>query len=116
MAKLPFSETIKSDDLIFVSGQISLKEGTLELTSEDIVEQTHQTMINVKAALERAGASLSDIVKTTIYAVDLSKYADISDAYVSHLEEPYPAREFIGIKELPLDAKVEVSVIAKKSA
>lgn len=113
MANLPFSESFKSGQFIFVSGQIGLKEGTKELVSDDIIEQTHQVMKNVKGALERAGSSLNNIVKTTIYAVDLSNYSDVSDVYVSYLKEPYPAREFIGVKELPLGAKIEISVIAK---
>jgi len=78
-----------------------------------VVEQTHQVMKNVQKALESAGASLSDIVKTTIYTTDMSEYGEVSDAYVSHLTEPYPAREFICVKELPLGALVEISVIAK---
>lgn len=113
MAGLPFSESFKSGQFIFVSGQIGLKEGTKELISDDIVEQTHQVMKNIKGALERTGSSLNNIVKATIYAVDLSKYTEVSDVYVSYLKEPYPAREFIGVKELPLGAKIEISVIAK---
>ncbi|OGK29785.1 hypothetical protein A3F29_03110 [Candidatus Roizmanbacteria bacterium RIFCSPHIGHO2_12_FULL_33_9] len=114
MAGIPFSKTFKSGGFIFVSGQIGLKEGTTDLISEDIIDQTHQVMNNIKIALEEAGASIEDIVKTTIYAVDLTKYSEISDVYVSYLTEPYPAREFIGVKELPLGAKIEISVIAKK--
>lgn len=80
------------------------------------MEQTHRTMENVQTALKSAGASLSDIVKATIYATDLSSYKEVSDAYVGYLAEPYPAREFICVKQLPLDAQIEISVIAKKPA
>jgi|SRR3989344_6983686 len=110
---LPFSTTRTEGDFIFVSGQIALTEEG-KLLDGSIVEQTHQVMKNIQKALELAGVSLSDIVKATIYTTDMFEYNKVSDAYISYLTEPYPAREFICVKELPLEAQVEISVIAKK--
>lgn len=114
-SKLPFSKTVTSGGFIFVSGQVALTEEG-KLLEGSMEEQTQQTMENVQAALESAGASLSDIVKATVYVTDMSTSKEVSDAYVSHLTEPYPARELICVKELPLGAQVEISVIAKKPA
>ena len=110
---LPFSITRTEGGFIFVSGQVALTDEG-KLLDGSVVEETHQVMKNVQKALESAGASLSDIVKATIYTTDMSEYGKVSDAYVSYLTEPYPAREFICVKELPLGAQVEISVIAKK--
>ena len=113
MTKLPFSVARVDGDFIFASGQVALTEEG-KLLEGSMVEETHQVMKNVQKALESVGASLSDIVKATIYTTSMSEYGEVSDAYVSHLTEPYPARELICVKELPLGAQVEISVIAKK--
>src|SRR3989338_1481034 len=112
---LPFSTIREEGGFIFASGQIALTDEG-KLLEGSVVEQTHQVMKNVQKALESAGASLRDVVKTTIYTTDMSEYGQVSDAYVSHLIEPYPAREFVCVKGLPLGALMEVSVIAKKPA
>ena len=110
---LPFSIVRVEAGFVFVSGQVALTDEG-KLLEGSMVEQTHQIMKNIQKALESAETSLSDIIKATIYATDMSKYSEVSDAYISHLTEPYPAREFVCVKELPLGAQVEVSVIAKK--
>jgi 2-iminobutanoate/2-iminopropanoate deaminase len=110
---LPFSTTREGGGFIFVSGQVALTDEG-KLLEGSMEEQTHQVMKNLQSALQSAGASLSDIVKTTIYVVDMSTSKEVSDTYVGYLTEPYPAREFICVKELPLGAQVEISVIAKK--
>jgi len=109
----PFSQAIINDNLVFTSGQVyltpegKLLEGTIE-------EQTHQIMKNLKAILESAGVAFSNVVKTTIYVTDMSVYVKINEVYGSYMEEPYPARETVCVKELPLGAKIEISMVAVK--
>ncbi len=110
----PFSQAIESGNMIFTSGQVyltpsgKLLEGTIE-------EQAHQVMRNLKAILEEAGAMFSDVAKVTIYVTDMSLYGRISEIYGSYFSEPFPARETVCVKELPLGAKLEISMVAIKS-
>lgn len=110
----PFSQAIVEDNFVFTSGQVyltsegKLLEGTLE-------EQTHQIMKNLEEILKTAGTSFENVVKTTIYVTDMSLYGKINGVYGSYFKEPFPARETVCVKELPLGAKVEISMIAVKS-
>lgn len=109
----PFSQGIVSGNLIFTSGQVyltpegKLLEGTLE-------EQIHQIMKNLQAILQEADASFADVVKSTIYVTDMSLYGTINEVYGSYFSDPYPARETVCVKELPLGANVEISMVAVK--
>ena len=109
----PFSQAIVEGNLIFTSGQICLTpEGKMvEGTTE---EQVKQIMENLKEILVGAGASFGNVVKTTIYVTDMSVYGKVNEVYGSYMTEPYPARETVCVKELPLGAKVEISMIAVK--
>ncbi|HIG97045.1 MAG TPA: RidA family protein [Candidatus Aenigmarchaeota archaeon] len=109
----PFSQAIVVDNMIFTSGQICLTpEG--KLLEGTIEEQTHQIMKNMKAILEASGVSFENVVKTTIYITDMSIYGKVNEVYGSYFSAPYPARETICVKELPLGAKIEISMIAVK--
>ena len=107
----PHSQAIIADNLIFTQGCICLTtegkmlEGTIE-------EQTHQIMKNLQAILKEAGVSFEDVVKTTIYVIDMSFYGKVNQVYGSYLSDPFPARETVCVKELPLGAKIEISMIA----
>jgi len=113
LATGPFSQAIKTDNYIFTSGQIylttegKLLEGTIE-------EKTHQVLHNLKNILEEAGSSFDNVVKTTIYVTDMSVYGKINEVYGGYFKEPFPAREVIGVQNLPLGAEVEISMIAVK--
>lgn len=112
-SKLPFSPFVIKGNFVFTSGQIYLTpEG--KLLGGTIKEQTHQVMKNLKGVLEKAGVTFEDVVKTTIYVIDMSHYADVNEVYASYFKEPYPARETVCVKELPLSARLEVSMIAIK--
>jgi len=108
----PFSQAIIKDGFVFTSGQIyltpegKLLEGTIE-------EKTHQVLKNLKAVLEEADASFGNVVKTTIYVTDMSVYGKINEVYGQYFSDPYPAREVVCVKELPLGAELEISMIAK---
>ncbi|MFH1398742.1 MAG: Rid family detoxifying hydrolase [Candidatus Woesearchaeota archaeon] len=109
----PYSQAITKGDIVFTSGQIHLtKEGVL--LDGTIQEQTHQVMKNLQAVLEKAGVSFADVVKTTIFVTDMSVYGKVNEVYGSYMKQPYPARETVCVKELPLGAKLEISMIAYK--
>jgi len=109
----PFSQAIIKGDLIFTSGQIPLTtEG--KLIEGDIEKQTHQAMRNLEAVLKEAGATFNDVVKTTIYVTDMASYGKINEVYGSYMADPFPARELVCVKELPLGANLEISMIAFK--
>lgn len=98
-----YSQVIIAGNLIFTSGQVhlTLKGKLLEGTIE---EQTHQVMKNLQAILESAGVTFQDVVKTTIFVTDMSVYSKINEVYGRYMSEPYPAREIVCVKELPLAA------------
>lgn len=110
----PYSQGLVVGNLLVVtSGQIHLKldgkllEGTVE-------KQTHQIMKNLQAVLEEGGIDFSHVIKTTIYLTDMKDYAKVNEVYGSYLKDPFPARETIGVKDLPLNAKIEISMMAVK--
>ncbi len=109
----PFSQAVIDGNLVFTSGQIYLTpEGKLlEGTPE---EQIHQIMKNLQAVLEEAGASFSSVVKSTVYVTDMTIYRKVNEIYGSYFSVPYPAREVVCVKELPLGAKIEISMVAVK--
>ena len=111
--KSPHSQAIIANGFVFTQGSIyltpegKLLEGTIE-------EQIHQIMKNLRAILEIAGTSFANVVKTTIYMTDMSLYGKVNEVYASYFSDPYPAREAVCVKDLPLGAKVEISMIATK--
>ncbi|MDO8609859.1 MAG: RidA family protein [bacterium] len=110
----PYSQAIINSNMIFASGQIHLTPNG-KLLDGTIEEQTHQVMKNLKNVLEKAGVTFNEVVKTTIYVTNMSDFGKINVIYSSYMAEPYPARETVGIKELPLGAKLEISMIAIKA-
>ena len=108
----PYNQAIKAGNLLFVSGQIALVPGTSELIDTDIKEETHQVMRNLKAILYAAGADFHNVVKTTIFLIDMSLFTDVNEVYGSYFESDYPARETVAVKGLPKNVRVEISMIA----
>lgn len=109
---LPFSESITKNGFTFISGQIHLKDG--KLFEGTIAEQAHLVMQNLQAVLMAAGLDFKNVVKATIYTTDMSLYSSVNEVYISYFSENPPAREMIGVKELPLGARLEISMIAAK--
>ena len=107
----PYSQAIKKDKYIFVSGQLPVNPQTGEM-AEDIKEQTKQSLNNVKEILEAAGSSLEDVVKTTVFLKDLSNFTKVNEVYGEFFTENYPARCCVEVSKLPKDAGVEIEVIA----
>lgn len=108
----PYSQAVKANGFLFVSGQVALVPETGELNMANIQDETHQVMKNLKAVLETAGHKISNIVKTTIFLSDMSLFASVNEVYGSYFSSNYPARETIAVKGLPKCVNVEISVIS----
>ncbi len=113
MIATPFSPSITKGNFVFTSGQIHLKNG--KLLEGTIEEKTHQVMKNLQSILEKAGVSFKDVVKTTIYTTDMSVYGRVNEVYATYFTDIFPAREMVCVKELPLGAVLEISMVAFKS-
>jgi len=107
----PYSQAVKADNLLFISGQIPIDPEKGLLVDGTIKEQTHQVMRNIRAICEEAGTSLSSVVKTTIYLTDLSQFKAVNEAYAEYFPEHPPARATVGVATLPLNAQIEIDAI-----
>jgi len=108
----PYSQAVRAGGLVFCSGQIPLDPRTGELVAGDIGEQTRQVLRNLGAVLQAAGASLDDVVRTTVYLADLGDFAAMNAAYGEFFGQPAPARATVQAARLPRDARVEIDAIA----
>jgi reactive intermediate/imine deaminase len=102
-----YSQAVKVNNTVYLSGQIPLDPTTMTLVDGDFAAQTHQVFKNLKAVCEAADGSLADIVKLNIFLTDLSNFATVSEVMAEYFVEPYPARAAIGVKELPKGSVVE---------
>jgi 2-iminobutanoate/2-iminopropanoate deaminase len=109
----PYSQAIRSGDLVFLSGQIPLDPKTGELVSGDIAEQTERVLDNLSAVLTAAGASFADVVKTTIYLTDLRDFQSVNETYAKRFTAVPPARATVQVAALPRGARVEIDAIAR---
>lgn len=109
----PYSQAMRVDRLLYLSGQIPLDPGTGELVRGDIAAQTEQVIKNMSAVLAAAGCTLKDVVKTTIFLTDMGSFAEVNAVYGKHLSEPYPARSTVEVRRLPKGAEVEIEAIAQ---
>jgi 2-iminobutanoate/2-iminopropanoate deaminase len=110
----PYSQAVSSDAgrWVFLSGQIPLDPATGELVPGDIAAQTERVMENLAAVLAAAGLGFGDVVKTTLYLVDLADFARVNDVYARYLEAPPPARATVEVAALPRGARLEIDAIA----
>ena len=108
----PYSQAIKTGNMIFCSGQIPIDPSTGEFVSQDVTEQTEQVFKNLTAVLKAAGASLDDVVKTTVFLADMGEFAAMNDVYARHFVDNKPARATVQAAKLPRDARVEIECIA----
>jgi 2-iminobutanoate/2-iminopropanoate deaminase len=107
----PYSQAVQAGNLIFVSGQLPINAATGEMP-EDIKAQTAQSIENIKAILAEAGATLDNVVKSTVYLADMSLFGPMNEVYAENFKAVYPARAAFAVKELPKQALVEIEVIA----
>jgi 2-iminobutanoate/2-iminopropanoate deaminase len=108
----PYSQAIKANGLVFVSGQLALKPDHAEIVGDSIGAQTEQVFDNLQAILEEAGSGLDRIVKTTVFLVDLDDFAGMNEVYARRVGDRPPARATVEISKLPSGAKVEIEAIA----
>ena len=107
----PYSQAVKTGNLIFISGQIPLDPKTGDIVDGSIEDQANQVLDNIKSICEAAGHGLEDIVKITIFLTDLSNFATVNEVMKNYFKEPYPARATVEISGLPLGVNVEIEAI-----
>jgi reactive intermediate/imine deaminase len=109
---LPFSEGVRVGHTIYLSGQLGVKHGTLELVPGGIEAETRQALENIRATLERHGSSLDDVVKCTAFLADMDEWARMNAVYREFFPKHRPARSALGVDGLALDARLELECIA----
>ena len=107
----PYSQAVKTGNLIFISGQIPLDPKTGDIVDGSIEDQANQVLYNIKSICEAAGHGLEDIVKITIFLTDLGNFATVNEVMKNYFKEPYPARATVEISGLPLGVNVEIEAI-----
>lgn len=112
LGDLPFSPGVRAGDFLFLSGAIGNEPGTLELVSDDVGEQTTQTLENLRRVLQAGGADLGDVVKCTVFLTDMADYAAMNQAYAAVWPGPPPARSTVAGSGLALGARVEIECVA----
>ena len=107
----PYSQAVKTSNLMFISGQIPMDPTTGNLVEGSIEDEANQVLKNLKSICEAAGYSLDDAVKITIFLTDLGNFAVVNDVMKEHFSEPYPARATVEVSGLPLGVNVEIEAI-----
>jgi 2-iminobutanoate/2-iminopropanoate deaminase len=109
----PYSQAIRAANIIFVSGQIALDPATGKLIeATDIASQTRRVLLNMKGVLSSAGASLDNVVRTTVYLKSMNDFAEMNAAYAEFFQANPPARSTVEVSRLPRDAGIEIDCIA----
>ncbi len=108
----PYSQAIRAGNMLFCSGQIPLDPKTGEINSPEIEAQTKQVMINIDAVLKAAGATFANVVKTTIYLVDMADFPKVNTIYAERFGDVAPARSTVAVAALPRKVRVEIEVTA----
>ncbi len=111
----PYSQAIHSGDLVFLSGQVPIDPKTGELVTGDIAAQTERVLDNLAAVLGAAGCTFEDVVKTTIYLMDLGDFQAVNATYAKRFSAAPPARATVQVSALPKGARVEIDAIARKA-
>ncbi len=110
----PYSQAVWAGDLLYTSGQVALIPDSGEMDNESLESETHRVMKNLAALLAEAGLGFEHVIKASIFIKDMNDFAKINEIYASYLKQPYPARETVEVARLPKDAKIEISVVAKR--
>lgn len=110
----PYNQAVKAGSMLFVSGQIALNPETGQLVKDDIITETHQVMQNLRNILAEAEMDFSDVVKATIFIMDMNDFSQINEVYGKYFTGYFPARETVQVAALPKGVNVEISVIAIK--
>jgi 2-iminobutanoate/2-iminopropanoate deaminase len=108
----PYSQAIKANGLLFISGQIALDPASGEFVGPQIGQQTERVLENLKGILETAGVSFSHVVKTTVFLKDMNDFTAMNEVYAKYFTVAPPARSTVQVSRLPKDALVEIELIA----
>ena len=110
----PYNQAILANGTLYMSGQIALDPKTGELVNDDVESETRQVMANLQAVLKEAGMDFSNVVKSSIFLVDMNDFTKVNEVYGKSFGDDAPARETVQVARLPKDVKVEISMIAVK--
>lgn len=110
----PYSHAVECGELVYLSGQTPIDANTGKLVEGDVEEQTEQCFKNLFNVLASAGLTQDDVVKVNVFLIDMGDFSGMNSIYSKQFSEPYPARTTIGVAGLPLGAKVEIEMIARK--
>jgi len=108
----PYSQAVKTGNMVFCSGQIPIDVATGEFVSQDVAKQTRQVLKNLDAVLKAAGTDLNGVVKTTVFLADMNDFTAMNEVYAEFFSENKPARATVQAARLPRDARVEIECIA----
>ena len=108
----PYSQAVKTNGFLFVSGQVAIDPSTNEIVSGSAAQEAHQVMKNIDAILKEANLTFQHIIKTTIFLSDMSLFAEVNEVYSTYFNGDFPARETVAVKGLPKNVNVEISVTA----
>jgi 2-iminobutanoate/2-iminopropanoate deaminase len=108
----PYSQAIKANGFVYCSGQIPINPASGNIEAETIEDQTRQVITNLKNVLEAAGASLSNVVKTTVFIKDMNDFVALNGVYAEMFGDTKPARSCVEVARLPKDVKIEIEAIA----
>ena len=108
----PYSQAVRVGDTVYLSGQIPLDPQTMELVEGDIGARARRVFDNLAAVMQEAGGSLSDIVKLTIYLVDLEQFGQVNEVMAEYFDSPFPSRATVAVAALPKGAPIEVEAVA----
>lgn len=110
----PYSQAVLINNTLYASGQIAIDPATGELVTHEIKSETHQVMKNIQAILSEAGMGFQDVVKTSIFLLDMNNFAAVNEVYGSYFTKDFPARETVQVSGLPKNVNVEISITALK--
>jgi 2-iminobutanoate/2-iminopropanoate deaminase len=108
----PYSQAVKHGQTLYISGQIGFDPTTGKFVGDDLQSQTEQVMKNIEAVLKAAGIGFSNVVKCSIFILDMTRFSEVNAIYSTYFKAPFPARETVQVSALPAGALVEISVIA----
>ncbi len=111
----PYSQGVKFGETIFLSGQVAIDPETGKMDNESLESETHRVMKNIGALLKSQELDFSNVIKCSIFLMDMSQFGVVNEIYGSYFSPPYPARETVQVSKLPAGARVEISVIAGMS-
>jgi len=111
----PYSQAIKVDSFLFLSGQIGLNHKTQKLENKNLFSELKQIMRNIQAILNEENMSFENIIKTSVFLKNLNDFSDFNNMYKNYFSKEFPARETVEVSRLPMNARIEISIIAYKA-